>query len=65
MRGNSRPEFLMAEVTRSLASWTAVSPSPTMLKAGRPGRMSVSTSIRWALRPFKAAEKILEGIGVG
>ena len=42
--GNSKPEFLMAARTRSRASCTAVSGSPTMVKAGRPGAMSTSTS---------------------
>ena len=41
--GNSQPEFLMAALTRSLASWTAVSGKPTMEKEGRPGEMSTST----------------------
>jgi hypothetical protein len=41
--GNTQPEFLTAARTRSLASWTAASGSPTMLKAGSPGSTSTST----------------------
>jgi hypothetical protein len=32
--GKAQPEFLMAARTRSLASWTAVSGSPTMVIVG-------------------------------
>ena len=41
--GNSKPLFLNAALTRSRASWTAGSGSPTMLNFGRPGEMSTST----------------------
>ena len=41
--GNSKPWLPMAERTRSRASRTERSASPTTLNAGRPGRMSVST----------------------
>jgi hypothetical protein len=41
--GNSKPEFWIAARTRSRDSRTALSPSPTMENAGRPGRRSTST----------------------
>jgi hypothetical protein len=48
------PLFLTAARTRSLASCTASSGSPTMLKAGSPGPMSTSTSTREPSRPTTA-----------
>ena len=44
--GNSKPEFVIAERTRSRASRTALSASPTIVNAGRPMRMSASTHTR-------------------
>ena len=41
--GKSNPEFATAARTRSRASRTAASPSPTIVKAGRPDRRSTST----------------------
>ena len=41
--GNVKPEFLMADATRSRPSRTALSPSPTMEKDGRPRPTSTST----------------------
>ena len=41
--GNSKPEFWIAARTRSRASRTAASASPTIVNAGRPGRTSTST----------------------
>ena len=43
-RGNSQPELRIAALTRSLASCTAVSGSPTIVKEGSPGEISTSTS---------------------
>jgi len=42
--GNSKAEFLMAELTLSLASFTATSGRPTILKRGSPLARSTSTS---------------------
>ena len=41
--GNVKPELRIAARTRSRDSRTAASPSPTIVNAGRPGRMSTST----------------------
>ena len=41
--GNSKPELRIAACTRSRASRTAASASPTTRKVGSPGRMSTST----------------------
>ena len=42
--GKTQPEFLTAERTRSRASCTAASGSPTTVNAGKPKPMSASTS---------------------
>ena len=44
--GNSKPGFTSAARTRSRASRTALSASPTTVNAGRPWRMSASTHTR-------------------
>ena len=44
--GNSKPLLWMAARTRSRDSRTALSASPTTVKAGRPRRMSASTVTR-------------------
>ena len=49
--GNSKPEFVIAARTRSRASRTALSASPTIVNAGRPRRMSHSTQTRRASTP--------------
>ena len=49
--GNSHPEFRMAAWTRSRASWTAVSSSPTTWNADSPGEMSTSTSTTYPSSP--------------
>ena len=43
LTGKEKPQFLMAERTRSRASFTAASGSPTTVKAGRPLDRSHST----------------------
>ena len=40
--GNSKPEFLIAERTRSRLSRTVASGSPTIVKCGRPNETSTS-----------------------
>lgn len=50
-RGNSKPEFRTAEITRFLASRTEASGSPTMKRLGSPGAMSTSTVTRAPLIP--------------
>ena len=50
--GNSKPEFCSAVRTRSRASRMAVSPRPTMVKAGSPRRMSTSTVTGRTSRPW-------------
>ena len=52
--GNSKPELVIAERTRSRASRTALSASPTIVKAGRPTRMSASTQTRRKSTPSRA-----------
>src|SRR3954470_13913184 len=52
--GNSKPEFTIAERTRSRASRTALSARPTTVNAGRPWRTSASTSTRRASMPSSA-----------
>ena len=52
--GNSKPEFVIADRTRSRASRTALSASPTIVKAGRPTRMSASTQTRRESTPSSA-----------
>ena len=49
-------EFLIAERTRSLDSWTEVSPSPTTLNEESPREMSASTSISSGVRPVSEIE---------
>src|SRR5690349_4586173 len=57
--GIDRPELRMAERTRSLASSTALSGSPTILNIGRPLLTSTSTSIGTASNPTTAVLLIL------
>ncbi len=52
--GNSKPELRIAERTRSRDSRTARSPSPTIVNAGSPGRMSTSTVTRRLSTPWIA-----------
>ena len=52
--GNSKPEFTSADRTRSRASRTALSASPTTVNAGRPWRMSASTQTRRLATPSRA-----------
>ena len=52
--GNSKPELVIAERTRSRASRTALSASPTIVNAGRPTRMSASTQTRRESTPSSA-----------
>jgi len=52
--GSARPEAISAERTRSRASETALSGSPTMAKAGKPGATSTCTSTARASIPSKA-----------
>src|SRR5689334_12015610 len=48
LAGNAKPELTSAAWTRSRASRTALSASPTTVKPGRPSRMSASTQTRRA-----------------
>ena len=52
--GKVRFEFLTAERTRSFASWTEVSPNPTIVKEGSPLKISASTSTISAESPLIA-----------
>jgi hypothetical protein len=52
--GKASPEAINAERTRSLASDTALSGSPTMGKAGRPGATWTWTSTARASMPSTA-----------
>ena len=52
--GSARPEATSAARTRSRASDTALSGSPTMLKAGRPGATCTCTSTARASMPSNA-----------
>src|SRR3954451_405278 len=52
--GNSKPLLRMAARTRSRASRTARSPSPTIVNAGSPGRRSTSTVTRRLSTPCRA-----------
>jgi hypothetical protein len=54
LSGNSKPEFTIAARTLSRASRTALSASPTTVKAGRPERMSASTQTRRLSTPSSA-----------
>src|SRR5918995_3199146 len=49
--GNTKPEFVIAARTRSRASRTALSASPTTVNAGSPRRISASTHTRRASIP--------------
>jgi len=60
--GNNRSEFLIALLTLSLASETAISGRPTIKKLGLEADISASTSIKWLFKPMLVAENILEGI---
>src|SRR5207302_1207214 len=57
--GNSKPLLLIAIFTRSRASWSARSPSPTMWNPGRPSAMFASTSTRTPSRPKTVPERAL------
>src|SRR3954447_25807290 len=52
--GKPKPELVIAERTRSRASRTALSARPTIVKAGRPMRMSASTQTRRLSTPSSA-----------
>src|ERR1700730_15676490 len=54
LKGKRQPLFLMAARTRSFASFTAVSGSPTKLKAARPLARSTSTSTIAPSKPMTA-----------
>src|SRR4051794_6949224 len=54
LAGNAKPELTSAAWTRSRASRTALSASPTTAKPGRPSRMSASTHTRRASTPSSA-----------
>ena len=54
----------MADLTLSLASWTDLSGSPTMVKEGKPGDKSTSTSTTAPSRPTTAALFTLASIVV-
>src|SRR4051812_10823956 len=54
LRGNSKPELRIAARTRSRASRTARSPSPTIVKFGKPVRTSTSTVTRRLSTPWIA-----------
>jgi hypothetical protein len=41
--GSAKPEFTIAAVTRSRASFTALLASPTIVHAGKPAATSTST----------------------
>src|SRR3989344_6158228 len=58
-RGNIELEFLIADFTLTLASWTAVSGKPTITIAGRPEETSTSTSTKEADNPTTVPEYIL------
>ena len=52
--GNSSPEFWMAQRTRSRASLTSTSASPTSVKLGKPLAKWTSTVTRVASSPLNA-----------
>src|SRR4051794_26625711 len=54
LAGNSKPELTIAARTRSRASRTALSASPTTVNAGSPRRISASTHTRRASTPSTA-----------
>ena len=54
LAGSARPIAVIAARTRSLASLTALSGSPTRLKAGRPAAMAHCTSTSRASTPWNA-----------
>ena len=61
--GNSHPDTLrMAARTRSRASCTAVSGSPTTWNAGSPGEISTSTSTTYPSSPTTAQVSVLARI---
>ena len=60
--GNSKPALRMAARTRSRASCTAVSGSPTMLNAGSPLPMSTSTSTGMPSTPTTAPLRTLASV---
>ncbi len=54
--GWTKPAFRRAPRTRSRASWSAASASPTMVKPGSPGATSTSTRIIRPSRPLRVAD---------
>ena len=54
--GKTNPALRIAPRTRSRASWTAVSASPTIVKPGRPGATSTSTRMSRPSRPWSVAD---------
>ncbi len=61
--GNVHPAFCRAARTRSRASRTAVSPSPTIANAGRPWRMSTSTVTSRDSMPRRAKVRTRASMG--
>ncbi len=55
--GSTKPQFLSADITRTLLSCAAPSGSPTTLKKGRPSDMSTSTSTTTASTPTTAPDR--------
>jgi len=62
LMGNAKPEFLIAALTRSRDSCTAVSGRPTIVKHGIPGEISTSTSIIEPDRPTVAQDLTLANV---
>ncbi len=60
--GSSKPQFLMADATRTLLSLTALSGKPTRAKKGRPSAMSTSTSTMTASTPISAPDRTVASI---
>jgi len=49
LEGNSRPEFWMAQRTRSRASFTSTSASPTKVKVKQYMHRNTYQNLRWAI----------------
>jgi len=61
-RGQLNPEFLIADLTRSLLSLIVVSAKPTNVTAGSPPETSTSISIGCASMPQRLKLKTLANI---
>ena len=61
-QGNSKPQFFIADITRSFDSRTVPSGSPTMAKLGSMSVISASMSISIASIPIKAIERIFDSM---